>query len=133
MKNIYFGLAIATILTFSACGENETGNNEQSEPSSSSDLSLSSSSSSNPIVACYISANISPAMKFSLCWEGATMTQEKCNAIIHDYQSLVTSYEMKSSCPDSEDNCNSEKGYVYRYNHGTGPIPMACASLLPRL
>jgi len=133
MKSIYFGVAIATILTFSACGENENDNNE---PSSSSDVSSSSSSGSNPSVACYISANIpSMSMKFSLCWESETMTQSKCDGIANDYKSSgAGDGKIEDSCPENEtDKCSNDKGTVYIYNQGTAPIPMPCQSLLGRL
>jgi len=137
MKNIYFGVAIAAILSFSACSED-------TEPDKSSSSSTpSSSSNSGPISrvnkSCFVIANPPqpPGFNFSLCWESETMTQEKCDKIADDYKAFVTSYEMKPSspCPDSEDNCHPENGQgnVFRYNNGTSPIPMDCAVLLGRL
>jgi len=138
MKNIYFGVAFAAILSFSACSEDTEPDksSSSSNPSSSSSLNLSSSSNqiSHPIPACLISAkNLQVSMDFSLCWESATMTQEKCDQIAADYSAWVTGEAVPASCPYSEDHCSSANGSVYRYNNGEMPIPMPCESLLNRL
>jgi len=130
MKNIYFGLAIAAVLSFSACSSDDD------DEKSSSSNNPSSSSGSGSISACLISANPSPTMKFSLCWEGKNITKSKCDAIANDYRtSGAGDGEIMDSCPkdDLTDSCSSENGTVYRYNYGTVDIPMPCQSLLVRL
>jgi len=157
MKNIYFGLAIAAILSFSACSDdndpNDNNPSSSSGVSSSSDIASSSSdiassssyvassssdggsSSSNSIQACFISAqNAQLLMDFSLCWEGETITQTKCDEIAAAYSAFVSSEEMMPSCPENPfDSCSNNNGNVYIYQNGEMPIPMPCQSLLGRL
>jgi len=125
MKNIYFSVAIAAILSLSACSDDDDDNSEQS-----------SSSGSDSVSACLIPATASPTMIFSLCWEGKNLTQQKCDAIANDYKDIgAGDVEILDSCPEDglTDSCSSENGTVYRYNYGTAPIPMPCTSLLSRL
>jgi len=119
MKNIYFGVAIAAILSLSACSDDDEDNKEQSSNPNSTP-----SSSSCPIShispACYVTAN-----GYSLCWENEKMTEEKCNNIIKKYKDMgAIAGEFKDSCPDEgiKTSCSSETCEVNAYTYGN-PIP----------